>query len=136
MTVYSAGNKTLLTILSLNANSPNSLLKFACVGSMIPAMQILTEAMKSSCLECSTTPLYIKKFNNTLLFLQRYIYTRKLDEEALLLPDFIVNSNLNTASRNSRAKFTDYTMPLLVVLPFSAYTNFVMISYYDYTRKL
>ena len=31
----------------------------------------------------------LKKFNYTLLFIKRHIYTRKLNEEALLLSDFI-----------------------------------------------
>jgi len=30
-----------------------------------------------------------KLFNYTILFMRRYIYTRKLNEDALLLPDFI-----------------------------------------------
>ena len=30
-----------------------------------------------------------KLFNYTLLFMRRYIYARKLNEDALLLPDFI-----------------------------------------------
>jgi len=30
-----------------------------------------------------------KLFNYTILFMRRYIYTRKLNEDALLLPDFL-----------------------------------------------
>ena len=60
-----------------------------------------------------------KLFNYTLLFMRRYIYTRKLNEDALLLPDFINK----IMYRCSFEKFllSKKTMPLLLninVVPF------------------
>ena len=110
MTAFSAGNKTLLTILTLNSNSPNNLNK-TCLRwfneinntHFNPSIkELLFGMLNHSC-------ILFKKFNYTLLFLRRYkLFTIKNStKKHYSFPTLLVNSNSNTASKNSRAKFAD-----------------------------
>ena len=93
---YTVEISTLLITHSFIAISPNYSLRRLSSGLMTQTALGLLQAYSVEALlfgNLNNPTSLSKKFNYTLLFMRYYIYKKKLNEEALLLQDFINRGN-------------------------------------------
>ena len=96
VSVYTVEISTLLITHSFIAISPNYSLRRLSSGLMTQTALGLLQAYSVEALlfgNLNNPTSLSKKFNYTLLFMRYYIYKKKLNEEALLLQDFINRGN-------------------------------------------